>query len=167
MKRITFFIFLVVAVIASTFSASGQKDIFSGTWKIDRSKSTLSEYIPTLATITININGDSLLTARVYEGGDGQEYPFTENLTLDGKEYKITIYDMPRKSKATWSEKEGAVIVESTTTYYDSGTPADFVSKETWKVDKANNILTISFINKMSTEEMNGALIFNKAEQVK
>jgi hypothetical protein len=167
MKRVTFYIFLMALVIASTFSAAGQNADFPGTWKLDKLKSTLLENFPTLVRINVNIKGDSLLTERVYEGGDGQEYPFNENVTLDGKEYSITIYEMPRKSKALWSEQEGSLIFESTTTFNGQNGTEDIVSKESWKVDKANNSLTINYKNTISGVESSGALFFNKADQIK
>ncbi len=122
------------------------------------------EYTPVLVRIDVQIKGDSLLTERYYDTGDGQVYPFTENLTLDGKEYNITIYDMPRKSKASLSDVDGSVIVESTITFNGNGSSEDFISQETWKADSVNKILTISFKNKISGGETEGAFIFNKAE---
>lgn len=163
MKRSTLFMLLTVFTIASSLELSGQKADFNGTWKIDRTKSTLVEYTPVLARIDIKINGDSLLTERYYETGDGQEYPFTENMTLDGKEYDITIYNMPRKTKASWSEQDGILIVESTTTFSGDAGTADFISKESWKVDKTNDTFTISCKNKMAGNDSEGAFIFNKA----
>jgi hypothetical protein len=154
---------LMVSAISSSFRISAQKADFNGIWKLDRTKSTLVEYTPVLTRINIKINGDSLLTERYYETGDGQEYPFTENMTLDGKEYNITIYNMPRKTKASWSEQDGLLILESTTTFTrDSGT-ADFVSKESWKVDKTNDTFTISCKNKMGESESEGAFSFSRA----
>jgi hypothetical protein len=162
MKKVIFLIFLLTLVIASAFTAIGQKSDFTGTWKLDRTKSILAENFPNLVKISVRINGDSLLTERVYDTGDGQEYPFTENVTLDGIEYNITIYEMPRKTKASWSEQDGSLILESTTTYNGDTGPQDFISKETWKVDKANNTFTISFKNKSSGGESEGAFFFNK-----
>jgi hypothetical protein len=164
MKRITFYISLAVFTVITTFSVAGQKTDFSGTWKLDRTKSTLLENLPTLARIRIEIKGDSLLTERVYEGGDGQEYPFIENLTLDSKEHIITIYEMPRKSKASWSEQDGSVNLESITTFGGDSGPEDFISKETWKVNNGNKILVISYKNKLSLGESEGTFFFNKAE---
>ena len=106
MKRIASFIFLISLFMAVTVTANGQKSDFQGTWKLDRTKSTLPANLPTLIGITISIKGDSLLTERVYDSMDGQEYPFTENLTLDGKESGITIYDMPRKTKAVLADQD-------------------------------------------------------------
>jgi hypothetical protein len=163
MKRIKTFILVMVLAIAPSFVVTAQKTDFNGTWKLDQTKSTLAEYTPVLTRIVVRINGDSLLTERHYDTGDGQEYPFTENLTFDGKEYAITIYDMPRKSKASWSDQDGSVIFESTTTFSGDNGPQDFITKENWKVDKATRVLTISFANKMGGNEAAGAFILNKS----
>lgn len=154
----------MVITIASFTRISGQKADFTGTWKLDRTKSTILQDSPTLIKLNVQVKGDSLLTERTYDTGDGQEYPFTENFTLDGKEYEITIYDMPRKSKAIWSGTEGVLNLESKTTFSGPNGTDDFVSKETWKVDKANNLLTITFKNSTSAGESEGAFFFNKSE---
>jgi hypothetical protein len=164
MKRTLSFMLFMVLTIAFSIHLSAQKADCNGVWKIDLKNSTLAENTPTLVRIAIQIKGDSLLTERYYEGDDEQEYPFTENLTLDGKEYNITIYDMPRKSKALLSDPDGFVIVESTTTTNGDSGSEDFISKETWKTDTANKTLTISFKNNMSGGETEGAFVFNKIE---
>jgi len=163
MKRIKPFMPVLVLTIFSSILASAQKDDFNGTWRLNPGKSTLAEYTPILTRIDIRINGDSLLTERYYDTGEGQEYPFTENLTLDGKEYSITIYEMPRKTKAVWSETDGTLVVESVTTFMSEMGTQDFVSKEAWKFDKINNTITISFTNKIGEMGSAGSLIFNKA----
>jgi len=163
MKRTIFFVLFVALTIASALQVSGQKADFNGSWKLNIAKSTMVEYA-NLVRIDIQIKGDSLLTERYYDTGDGQEYPFTEKLTLDGKEYNITIYDMPRKLKASLSDPDESVIVESITTFNGDNGSEDFVSKETWTIDAANKILKISFKNMMSGEETEGAFILNKVE---
>ncbi len=164
MKKATIFMTVFVFIIASVIPASGQTSDFSGTWKLDRTKSTLAEYSPTLVRLDVTLKGDSLLTVRTYDTGDGQEYPFTENLTLDGKEYLITVYEMPRKAKASRGDQESVLNVETTTTFTGSNGTEDFISKEIWKVDKMNKTLTISFKNSSSAGAAEGAFIFNKAE---
>ncbi len=165
MKRITFFITLTVFAVFSTFSVSGQKTDFSGTWKVDRTKSTLLEYLPTLARISIEIKGDSLLTERVYEGGDGQEYPFDENITLDGKECAITIYDMPRKTKASWSEQDGSVSLNRQPQLMVIAALKISYPKKHGKLIKKTKFLLSSFKNKLAGSESEGAFFFNKADQ--
>ena len=164
-KFISAIIFSLVVLIFSD-SAAGQKADFTGTWKLDMTKMPATGNYPVLARININIKVDSLLTERFYNTGDGQEYPFNENLTLDGKEHMITIYEMPRKSIASWKEKDVILVIQSTTTANGSNGPVDFKSTETWTVDSVNNILTISFRNTSNEGELTGAFIFNKSDKV-
>lgn len=164
MKRILLFAFSFFLGIGISVNVSAQKADFNGTWKLDMTRSTLTEYTPVLRRIDVKIVGDSLLTERYYDTGDGQEYPFKENLNLKGKEFSITIYDMPRKSKASWLETDGSVIMESTTTFYGDSGSEDFISKEIWKADAANMILTISYKNIVAGNEAEGELVLKKAE---
>ena len=164
MRKITLLVLMVVFAMGFTFELSAQKTGFNGKWKFDPGKSIVPEYTPVLMRIEVTVKGDSLLTERYYDTGDGQIYPFTENLTLDGKEYKVTIYEMPRKSKASWSETEGAIIMESTTTINDYSGPLDFISKETWKADAKNKTLVISFKNSMGGNGSEGQFFLTKIE---
>lgn len=161
MKRTIFSLVFIFLLMTSSSVAQVQKGDFSGTWKLDRTKTTATTEWPVLIKIHIDIKGDTLLTERVYDTGDGQEYPFTEKLSLDNKEYSMIIYEMPRKIKAGWSDQD-ALNFESATTFNGSAGTEDFISKETWKVDKASGILTISFNNKISAGEFTGAFVFNK-----
>lgn len=164
MKRNLSLVLLLVFAIAFSFRSSAQNADINGTWKLDRTKSTIVEYLPVLVRIDIQIKGDSLLTQRYYETSDGQEYPFTENVSLNGQECNITIYNMPRKAKASWAEQDGSLIVESTTTFNGQNGPDNFVSKETWKADSANKTVTMTYNNNISANESSGTMVFNKAE---
>ncbi|HNY14874.1 MAG TPA: hypothetical protein PKI12_05000 [Bacteroidales bacterium] len=151
-------LFLLVPVLLS-----GQKALFDGTWNLDTSRVPATGSFPVLNKIKISLRGDSLLTERFYSTGDGQIYPITENLTLDGKGYSATVYDMERKTKASWKEKGVTILHEATTTAYGAYGPVDYKSTETWKVDSKSNILTISFVNILRETESTGIFIFNKA----
>ncbi|HBE41562.1 MAG TPA: hypothetical protein DDW27_10240, partial [Bacteroidales bacterium] len=104
MKKALVFISLMVLTIIFTISAIAQKSSYSGTWKLDRTKSVVPEYTPVLTRITVTMKADSIFTKRYYDIGDGNEYPFDENLPLNGTNVSITIYDMPRKTNVTWSD---------------------------------------------------------------
>jgi len=164
MKKELIPILMIALSAVFTFNAASQKSTFTGTWKLDRAKSVLPEYTPILTQITVNLKADSILTERYYDIGDGNEYPFDENLPLNGANVSITIYDMPRKTNVTWSDKDNTVNLTSTITFYDSGTPVDFNSKETWKVDQVNT-MTISFFNKSSQGEASGKFVYSKGSQ--
>jgi predicted outer membrane repeat protein len=167
MKKSLFFISVITLYFFSTNSSECQKVNFTGNWKLDRGKSVIQDNFPALTRINIKIAGDSLLTERIYETSDGQEHPFSENVTLDGKEVSMIIYDMPRKSKAIWSEPNQSLIFESTTTFNGANGTEDIKTKETWIIDKTNNSLTIAFKNNTSAGESGGSLYFNKADQNK
>jgi hypothetical protein len=164
MKTKATFLFIILFTFALTFSASGQGTSFSGEWRLNTEKTVLAENQLFLLAVTIQLRGDSLFTTRTYSNGNGEEYPFEENLTLDSKEYKITIYDMPRTSKASKSEADGALLIESTTTFNGQYGEENLVAKETWKVDKEGKTLTIDFTNKMSDTETKGTYIYIKVK---
>jgi hypothetical protein len=164
MKKYLVLAIVVFCAVALTIPASGQKEDYSGIWKLVREKSVIPEYFPALIKITVNVKGDSLLTERVYDTGDGSEYPFEENVTLDGKEYNINIFNMPRKSKAVINDQDGLLNFESTTTYEGSTGSDDLNSKEIWKVNKDSSTFVISFKNKSAMGENEGSFLFVKGE---
>lgn len=164
MKTKTIFIFLVLLIITSSYSALGQRANFSGEWKLNKEKTVLADNQLFLSRVTIQLKSDSLLTTRVYENANGEEYPFEENLSLDEKESKIVIYDMPRTTKASRSNTDGSIIIESTTTFNGNNGEENLAAKETWKVDNEGQTLTIGFTNKMSGGETVGTNYYNKVK---
>ena len=164
MKTKTFFILFVLLIITSYFPAIGQKADFSGEWKLNKEKTVLPDNQIFLSGVSVKLKSDSLLTTRVYENTNGQEYPFEENLSLDGKECKIVIYDMPRTTRASRSNTDRSLRIESTTTFYGNNGEENMTSKETWKVDNEGNTLSIDFINKISGNETTGTNYYNKVK---
>jgi hypothetical protein len=160
MKTKASFIFLMILLISSTIF--GQVSNFTGVWKLNREKSVQTNNQIFLSRINITLKSDSLLTSRVYENTNGEEYFFDENLSLDGKDCKIVIYEMPRTTKATRSNTEGNLVIESTTTFNGNNGEENLIAKETWKVDNDGKTLTIDFSNKMSGGETTGTNYYNK-----
>lgn len=153
---------LFILFFISSFSLRAQNNGLTGEWKLNREKTILADAQLFLSKITIQVKGDSLLTTRVYENGNGEEYPFEENLTLDGKDSKIVIYDMPRTSKASRVNADGSIIIESKTTFTGSNGEDNLLAKETWKVDNESKMLVVDFTNKMSAGEFTGKNYYNK-----
>lgn len=159
MKTKSLVIFIVALFIS--ISATSQNTSFDGIWKIDRQKSTVPSDQLFLSKINISIKGDTLYTTRIYEDPNGQEYPFDETLALNGSEGKITIYEMPRVSKAR-KESDGSIIIESKTTMNNYGSEENLVSTETWKVSN-DGILSMDFTNQMSGQEYKGTFYYTKS----
>jgi hypothetical protein len=146
------FLFFFVSVFS-------QNADFNGQWKINTTKSAVPTDQLYLSKITFKVKGDSLYTTRVYQSPDGQEYPFEENLTLNGKENKIFIYDMPRVSKAQKGEN-GAILIESKTTFNGNSGEENLVSKETWKLE--SGLMTQTFATQMAGQEFKGTWYYSK-----
>jgi hypothetical protein len=155
---------ICILLLLPAMRTAAQKDVFSGEWKLNKEKSAPAENQLFLSRITLQLKADSLLTTRVYENGSGEVYPFDENLSLDGKECKITIYDMPRTSTATRSDADGTISIFSTTTFNGDSGQEDLTAKETWKVEDGGQFLTLEFTNKMSGNETTAKYYYDKAK---
>jgi hypothetical protein len=155
---------LMVLFFITSLNSFAQKTDFSGEWKLNKEKSVLTDSQIFLSKITIQLKSDSILTTRVYENSNGEEYPFDENLSLDGKEGKIAIYDMPRASKATRSDADGSIMIASTTTFNGGNGQEDMTANETWKLENGGQVLTLEFTNKMSENESTGKYFYDKVK---
>lgn len=158
MKKKTIISALLIFV---AFSASAQLSGFNGTWKINKEKSNYPTDQLYLSQISIAVTGDSILTNRTYTDPNYQEYPFEENMTLDGKEAKIYIYDMPRVSKARKGEN-GTVLIDSKTTFGGGSGDEDMVAIEVWKTD--GKTLTLEAINQMMGQEIKSTVVYDKVK---
>jgi hypothetical protein len=165
MKKSLILIPLIGLILLSTQSSNGQRNNFSGRWTLNRTKSLIASDQLSMSGITIKVKADSLLITRIYERSDGQQFPFDERVTLDSKEYNFYIYDMPRKAKAAWSDKDNTIIFESTTTYTGNSGTADIIIKEIWKHDKSTNTLIIDFKNIFPEKETTGTFFFNRSPE--
>lgn len=161
-KSIYSIVFLFILLPASFISA--QKANFSGEWIINKEKSVITDSHLLLSKITIQLKNDSLLTTRVYGNENGDEFPFDENLSLDGMVSKIVIYEMPRSSKATLSDTDGSITIVSTTTINDANGQQDMTADEIWKIENEGQNLSFSFTNKMSGNETTGNYYYDKVK---
>ena len=98
----------------------------------------------------------------VYENENGEQYPFKENLPLNGNECKIVIYDMPRTSKASLSSGTGSLNVESTTTFYGNSGSDNLKTKETWNIQNGGKSLKIDYSTSYSGGSATGVQYFDK-----
>lgn len=166
MKNLFTPVALASILLLTALPAFGQKADFTGNWLLDKTKSIVITDQPTMIKLEVRMTADSLLTLRVYDRGDNQEFPFNENLGLDSKDCSIVIFNMPRKSKVGFTESDGSLAIESTTTFSTDSGPADFKTKEVWKLDKEKKILTIEFKNNMMGNDTNGSWIYGKVDQL-
>ena len=72
------------------------------------------------------------------------------------------IYEMPRKSKAQWSEKENSLLIETNTIYNGNSGEQNINTIETWKLSQDGNQLIYDFVTKTSEGSLKGTYYFNK-----
>ncbi len=158
------FSLFVLLFIAAYVYAGDKNSSLSGIWKLNREKTPSVSGQIFLSKISILFKNDSLLTVRTYENNNGETYPFDEILTMDGKEYKIVIYEMPRKSKAYWSEQGKSLVIESTTTFTSDSQEENFLSVETWKMDENGASINVNYKTTSSAGVFNGTFNFIRSE---
>jgi len=156
---------LAVALLLTGTVVAEDKPDFSGDWVLDREATDLAGSNLFLAKITIVQTGDSLLTVRTYENRDGEQYPFNEKLTLDGKEYKIIIYDMPRTTAAMWSEEGIELLINSSVVYWTDNGEEQMDIAEVFMLEDKGARLKIDSSSKTPSNEYKALHIYKKIEK--
>ena len=164
MRTKKWFSLVILLILVVSVNAGNNKNSYLGVWKLNKEKTPPANSRLFLSKISFNLKNDSLLTIRTYENDNGETYPFNENLTMDGKEYNIVIYDLPRKAKASWSQQDGSLVIESTTTFNGNSGEQNFISSETWKADETGTSLSVDYIIKLSSGDSKGTYYFTKSE---
>ena len=156
---ISFFLFSIMA-----FAYSGNVN-FSGEWKLDKEKTELSESPLFLSKIKITQKEDSVLTTRTYTNQYGEQYPFDEEITVDGEEREIVIYEMKRRTAALWSEDGKGLLISSKTKYYGDSGEEEFSVEETWSLVEKGTILSIDYTTNSVYGTNTGTYFYKKAEE--
>jgi hypothetical protein len=164
LKKLSIPVLLVFLLSITSFGPRGKVN-FSGEWKLDREKTTLSEGRLYLSKIKISQEKDILQTTRTYTNQNGEQYPFDEEITVDGEEREIVIYEMKRRTAAKWSEDGKSLIIKSITKYWGDSGEEEFSIDETWDVDKKGNVLSIDYTTNSVWGTNTGTSFFNKAEE--
>ena len=164
MKARIFVSLSILLLLISSMQVLGQAQSFSGEWKFNKEKSTAWNNKLFLSKIAVLQKSDSIFTSRVYENEYGEQYPFKENLPLNGKECKIVIYDMPRKAKASLAANDGSLNFESITTFYGDNGADDVKTKENWRTESGGKTLKIDYTTSYSGGTSSGTHYFDKVK---
>ncbi len=118
MNKIIFFIALSLTSILSM----GEVVNFSGTWNLNKEKSTLNDQFSMAPSQLVLIQtSDSLKVERQGEF-QGQAYTTKDKFTLDGKDcINIGWMDSKKTSTAVWSEDGNTLTVSSKVPMQDGG----------------------------------------------
>jgi hypothetical protein len=106
-----FSLFLFLTLFSVSLMAQSN---FSGTWKLDREKSTLNEQFSMAPNQMILSQTDNELSSQRKSSFQGQDFDMSEKYTLDGKEcINSGFMDTKKKSVATWNEDKSILKIIS------------------------------------------------------
>lgn len=152
-------IFLITILFCSALYA--QNINFSGTWKLNSSKSNLN-YDFTLAPATIIvIHKGNEISIEKHSNMQGQEYKTTDKYTCDGKEcINMAWENMEKKSTAVWSDDKKSLKV--TSKLAAGGDIGDVSIVEIYRMDNGNMIL--DSVASSSYGDLNEKMVYDKQQ---
>ncbi len=138
MKQI--FYLLVFSMIS--FSSMGEVTDFSGTWNLNKAKSTLNDQFSMAPNQLILTQDAAVFAVERHASFQGQDFTINDKFTLDGKEcINAGWQDMEKKSTAEWSADEKSLIISSKIMMQDGG---ELKITETFQTEENNLKITVS-----------------------
>jgi hypothetical protein len=131
--------FLFAALLVSVF-VSAQGVDFSGSWKLNSSKSKLGDQFSMAPKEIIVIQKGNDLSVEKHSSFQDQDFTTNDKFTLDGKECVNTGWrDSQKKSTAVWNDKSLKIV--SKIPMRDSG---EMTITEVYKMDGGNMVIETS-----------------------
>jgi hypothetical protein len=153
MKKAFFFL----AAIAVSVTVSAQVD-FSGSWKINSSKSKLGEQFSMAPKEIIVVQKGNDLSVERHSEWQGQEFTTNDKFTLDGKEcVNAGMMDTQKKSTAVWATDKKSLKIISKIPMQDGG---EFSLTEVYKMDGVNMVIEMS--SSSSFGDMSETQVYDK-----
>lgn len=154
MKRITF----ILAAFLISSVATAQVLDFSGTWKLNSSKSKLGQEFsmaPKEVIITQDVNA---LNVERHSSFQDQEFTTKDKFTLDGKEcINIGWQDSQKKSTVVWAEDKKSLLVNTKFPMNDGN---EMIIKEVYKMDGTSLVIESSASS--SYGDMSETMVYDK-----
>jgi hypothetical protein len=133
--------FSLIVVILATFTLSAQTD-FSGSWKLNSSKSKLGDQFSMAPKEIIIVQKGNDMSVERHSEWQGQEFTINDKFTLDGKEcINAGFMDTQKKSTAIWSADKTSLTITSKIPMQDGG---DFSVTEVYKMNGGNMVIESS-----------------------
>lgn len=106
-------VYLLTMLLISAF-VSAQNVDFSGSWKLNNSKSKLGDQFSMAANKIVVVQNGNNLSVEKHSSFQDQEFTTTDKLTLDGKECTNTGFmDTEKKSIAIWDIDKKSISITS------------------------------------------------------
>jgi hypothetical protein len=148
-------ILLAAFLVTMAFAVSAAD--FSGTWKLNKSKSKLGDQFSMAPSILIAAQSGNDFNVEKHISFQDQEMTTKEKYTLDGKEcVNPGFQDSQKKSTAVWSGDKNSLTITSKVSMGDS----DMTTIEVYKIVDSGLVIE----SKMSSSfgENNETMVFDK-----
>lgn len=148
-------ILLAAFLVTMAFAVSAAD--FSGTWKLNKSKSKLGDQFSMAPSILIAAQSGNDFNVEKHISFQDQEMTTKEKYTLDGKEcVNPGFQDSQKKSTAVWSGDKNSLTITSKVSMGDS----DMTTIEVYKIVDSGLVIE----SKMSSSfgENNETMVFEK-----
>jgi hypothetical protein len=154
MKKIL--ILFTAFLVSATVSAQGLD--FSGTWKLNTTKSKLGAEFSMAPKEIIIAQKDNDFNVEKHSSFQDQEFTIKDRFTLDGKECLNQGWqDSQKKSTAVWSEDKKSLKIISKMSIGDGG---EMTITEVYKMDGGNMVIESS--SSSSFGEMTETMVYDK-----
>jgi|HubBroStandDraft_6_1064221.scaffolds.fasta_scaffold184622_1 hypothetical protein len=143
--------------VVSAPASSGAKPNFTGTWKLDISKSDFGVLPPDNSRTCVIDHNDPVIKIAVSEDGAQGKQDFTLNYTTDGKEATNNAGGLEFKSILSW--ESGSLVENSKLKYQDQ----DVTIKQIWLLSDDGKTLTQNAHYTSPMGEMDTKFVYAKA----
>ncbi len=150
-------IYLLFAALLAVFAVSAQTD-FSGSWKLNTSKSELGDQFSMAPKeIIIEQNGNNMNVER-HSSYQGQDFTTNDKFTLDGKEnINDGWMDTKKKSTANWADDKKSLKIDTKIPMQDGG---EATVNEIYSMDGGNLVINASASS--SYGDMEEKMVYDK-----
>jgi hypothetical protein len=153
MKKIS----VLLATLLVSVWATAQPD-FSGTWKLNSSKSKLGTEFSMAPNEIIIAQTDNDFSVERHSSFQGQDFTISDTFTLDGKEcINAGWQDTQKKSTAVWAEDKKSLKITTKIPMQDGG---EMTIVEVYKMN--NGDLVIESASSSSFGEMSETMVYDK-----
>ena len=154
MKKIKF---IIVALLVSSLAAA-QTVNFSGTWKLNSSKSKLGTEFSMAPNSIVIVQKGNDLSVEKHSNFQDQEFTTNDKLTLDGKEcINPGWQDSQKKSTVTVSEDKKSLKI---TTKFPMNDGNEITIIEVYKMEGSNMVIESS--SSSSFGDMSETMVYDK-----
>ncbi len=146
LKKMASLLFLSVWLFSFRPAPVFQTD-FSGTWKLNESKSELGQFgargVP--SKMVIDQKTDVISFTRTAMNFQGEEATATEAMSFDGKESESLVFGTSKKkSTLKWATDSKDMVITSNIAFEMQGQSINISSVETWNLSADGKMITIS-----------------------